>query len=122
VHVRDPAFYTMAATKGVLGAAEAYIEGLWDCDDLTGLIRIMSRNMRTTDSLDKGLARLSNLVLKGFAWAHRNTLRGSRSNIAAHYDLGNDLFRGIVDQLLGPGCRQQRHRQHQENQGEDFFH
>jgi cyclopropane-fatty-acyl-phospholipid synthase len=100
VYVRDPAFYPMVATKGVLGAAEAYIEGLWDCDNLTGLIRILSRNMRTTDSLDKGLARLSNIVLRGFAWAHRNTLRGSRANIAAHYDLGNELFEHFLDATM----------------------
>jgi cyclopropane-fatty-acyl-phospholipid synthase len=43
---------------------------------------------------------LGNLALRAFAWRHRNTLRGSRRNIAAHYDLGNDLFENFLDPTL----------------------
>lgn len=100
VSVRDPAFYSLITTQGIVGAGQAYIDGMWDCDDLTGLIRIMARNANATAGLDKGLARVGTVMLRAFAWRHRNTLRGSRKNIAAHYDLGNDLFEQFLDPTL----------------------
>ena len=90
--VRDPRFYRLVAANGSVGAGEAYIDGLWQCDDLVALIRVMVRNRDLLDGMETGLARLGGLAMKAWHALNRNTRAGSRRNIAAHYDLGNELF------------------------------
>lgn len=94
VHLRisDPRFYRLIAANGSVGAGEPYIENMWRCDDLVGLIRIMVRNRDLLDGIESGVARLGGWVLKAWHALRRNTRSGSRRNIAAHYDLGNALF------------------------------
>lgn len=94
VHLRvlDPRFYRLVAANGSVGAGEAYIEGMWRCDDLVALIRIMVRNRDLLDGMESGLARLGGWAMKAWHALNRNTRSGSRRNIAAHYDLGNKLF------------------------------
>lgn len=100
VCVHDDAFYRMTALNGSVGAGEAYMDGLWDCDDVVSLIRILVRNRDHLDAMETGLARLGGYVMKVWHAFGRNTLAGSRRNIAAHYDLGNDLFKLFLDQNL----------------------
>jgi len=94
VHVRvdDLAFYRAVAANGSVGAGEAFMDGLWHCDDLVGLVRLLVRNRDRLDSMESGLARLGGLAMRGWHALRRNTREGSRRNIAAHYDLGNDFF------------------------------
>jgi cyclopropane-fatty-acyl-phospholipid synthase len=102
--VRDPAFYAELAFGGSVGAAESYMLGHWDSDDLTALMRLMVRNEHALAGLERGLARLS-APLRHFAhWLHRNTRAGSRRNISAHYDLGNDFFRLMLDKTWMYSC------------------
>lgn len=97
LRVTDPAFYRLAAARGVLGAAEAYMEGMWETDDLGALTRLMARNAAVLRRMDGGAARLARPLLRWFARRRRNTRAGSRANIAAHYDLGNDFFAEFLD-------------------------
>lgn len=100
ITVHNPRFYRRIATGGSLGAAESYIEGDWDCDDLTRLIRIFLRNQSAADNLESGLAKLTGLMARGWHWLRRNTRAGSQRNIAAHYDLGNDFYKLFLDETL----------------------
>ncbi|MEO6689073.1 MAG: cyclopropane-fatty-acyl-phospholipid synthase family protein [Dokdonella sp.] len=100
VRVHDPAFYRMTALNGSVGAGEAFMDGLWDCDDLVSLIRILVRNRDHLDAMETGLARLGGSAMKVLHALSRNTRSGSRRNIAAHYDLGNDLFKLFLDKNL----------------------
>lgn len=100
VQVHDPAFYRHLALGGSVGAGEAYIEGFWDCDDLTTLFRLFVRNRDVLDGLETGFARLSASLLRLLHARNRNTRRGSQRNIAAHYDLGNDFFELFLDQSM----------------------
>ena len=97
VRVHDPRFYTDIAFGGSIGAGEAYMAGYWSCDDLTAVMRVMIGNMGVLDGMERGLARLGAPLRKALHWAARNSRRGSRRNIAAHYDLGNDFFRAFLD-------------------------
>ncbi len=99
VHLRihDPAFYRMAALNGSVGAGEAYMQGLWDCDDLVALVRVLVRNRDRLDAMDSGLAKLGGWAMRAMHVLTRNTRQGSRRNIAAHYDLGNSLFKLFLD-------------------------
>ncbi|MBD8873697.1 cyclopropane-fatty-acyl-phospholipid synthase family protein [Rhodanobacter sp. DHB23] len=92
VEVLDPGFYRALATHGSVGAGEAYMDGLWHCDDLVGLIRLLVRNRDLLDGMETGWARLGGMALRAWHALQRNTPSGSRRNIAAHYDLGNDFF------------------------------
>jgi cyclopropane-fatty-acyl-phospholipid synthase len=98
--VHDPAFYRRVALNGSVGAAEAYMDGLWDCDDLVALVRILLRNRTRLDAMERGTARLGTAVMRVAAALRRNTQAGSRRNIAAHYDLGNEFFALFLDDNL----------------------
>ncbi|MBV6416324.1 MAG: Tuberculostearic acid methyltransferase UfaA1 [Steroidobacteraceae bacterium] len=93
VEVLDCAFYRGIAANGSVGAGEAYMDGLWRCDDLVALVRLLLRNRALLDGMEGDLARLCALALRGWHALNRNSRAGSRRNIAAHYDLGNDFFR-----------------------------
>jgi cyclopropane-fatty-acyl-phospholipid synthase len=102
VHIRihDPSFYRQVGLNGSVGAGEAYMDGLWDCDDLVTLTRILVRNRDHLDAMETGLARIGGTAMRIWAALMRNTRKGSRRNIAAHYDLGNDLFKLFLDENL----------------------
>jgi len=100
VRVHDPAFYQRIALNGSVGAAEAYMDGQWDCDDLVALVRMLVRNRDRLDAMERGPARLGGALMRAWSTLRRNTRGGSRRNIAAHYDLGNDFFRLFLDDNL----------------------
>lgn len=100
IEVLDPAFYRAAAAQGSVGVGEAYMDGLWRCDDLVALVRLLVLNRDRLDAMETGLARFGGWLLRGWHALRRNTRSGSRRNIAAHYDLGNDLFELFLDKSM----------------------
>lgn len=104
IRVHDPRFYLRAALGGTLSVAQSYLDGDWDCDDLTSLFRIFVRDIETADGLDGGTARLLGIAHRVYHALRRNSREGSRRNIAAHYDLGNDFFRLWLDETLAYSC------------------
>ena len=100
VRVHDPRFYSEIAFGGSIGAGEAYMLGYWTTDNLTGLVQILLRNRQVLDGMEGGIAHLTAPLQKALHWAARNTHTGSRRNIAAHYDLGNDFFRVFLDPTM----------------------
>jgi cyclopropane-fatty-acyl-phospholipid synthase len=100
LRIRDPEFYRRTALNGSVGAAEAYMDGMWDCDDLVALVRILVRNRDRLDAMERGFARFGGALLRAWATLNRNTRAGSRRNIAAHYDLGNEFFKLFLDENL----------------------
>ncbi len=93
LRIHAPGFYRAVAANGSVGAGEAYMEGLWECDDLVGLVRLLVRNRDLLDEMETGLAKLGALAMRAVHALRGNTRDGSRRNVAAHYDLGNDFFR-----------------------------
>jgi len=104
ITVRRPQFWADAAFGGTVGAGESYMRGDWDCDDLTALVRIMVVNRELMNRLDSRLALISAPLRRMLHWLNRNSPEGSRRNIAAHYDLGNDLFRLFLDETMAYSC------------------
>jgi len=92
IEVFDPAFYRAVAANGSVGAGESYMDGQWHCSNLVGLIQLLVRNRDLLDGMETGLARLGGMAMRAWHALQRNTRSGSRRNIAAHYDLGNDFF------------------------------
>jgi cyclopropane-fatty-acyl-phospholipid synthase len=102
--VHSPRFWSALALGGSLGAAESYIAGEWVCDDLADLVRILVRNRRLLEATEAGLARLAVPFARLYHWLRRNTRAGSRANIAAHYDLGNDFYALFLDETMTYSC------------------
>jgi cyclopropane-fatty-acyl-phospholipid synthase len=100
IRVHDSRFWSEVAFGGSIGAGEAYMEGYWSTDDLTALVRLLLRNREVLDGMETGAAALARPVQKGLHWLNRNTRAGSRRNIAAHYDIGNDFFRLVLDPTM----------------------
>jgi cyclopropane-fatty-acyl-phospholipid synthase len=98
--VKDSRFYGDIAFGGSIGAAEAYMNDYWETNDLTGLIRLFVMNRSVLDGMEGGMASLTVPIQKALHWLNRNTQTGSRKNIAAHYDLGNDFFKIMLDETM----------------------
>lgn len=105
ITVKSPEFWSLSAFGGTVGAGEAYIHGYWRCDELTALVRIMVLNRHVMADMESGFAARSGSALRRVLhWANRNSRRGSARNIAAHYDLGNDLYRLMLDETMAYSC------------------
>lgn len=98
LRVHRPQFFWKALWGGSLAVAESYLDGDWDCDDLTSLFRLFARDSQTTLNLDRGLAMFVRMLHRVYHLWRDNTRSGSRKNIAAHYDLGNELFALMLDE------------------------
>ena len=91
LHIRDWRVFGAIAAKGDIGFAEAYMDGDWSTPDLAALLTLLAANR---DAIDRAV---NSSLLTG-AWQrvkhllNANTRRGSRRNVAAHYDLGNAFY------------------------------
>lgn len=100
ITVSDINTYQRTILGGSNGSAGAYIEGLWSCDNLTNLIRILLRNRESLDNMETGLARFAQFTYQILHRFNRNSKSGSRKNISAHYDLGNHFFELFLDKRM----------------------
>ncbi|HKL01651.1 MAG TPA: cyclopropane-fatty-acyl-phospholipid synthase family protein [Desulfotignum sp.] len=100
IQVHDTAFFTRVITDGSIGAAESYVEGHWDTDDLTAVIRIIVGNQPVLDRMDNRLAKLVKPLLRLAHLRRQNSKKGARQNILAHYDLGNDMYQAFLDPAM----------------------
>ena len=99
VIVRSPSAWR-AAARGSKGLAEAYVAGLWDSPDLTAVFEVAARNLRGIDELRRRLWPVRAPFQRARALWVRNTPSRSRADIAAHYDLGNELFSLMLDETM----------------------
>ena len=100
VQILDPTVWGMIASNGSIGAGEAFIHGYWRSPDLTKVVRVMVSNMEVLDAMEGGLARIGRPLIQCLHWLNRNTRQGSQKNIAAHYDLGNQMFEQFLDPTM----------------------
>ena len=100
VIVHEASFYSDIIFGGTVGSGEAYMARSWDCHELTDLVRIILRNEHVLNSIDGGFGKMMLPLHKAFHFLHRNSLSGSRKNIGAHYDLGNDMFEQFLDPTM----------------------
>jgi cyclopropane-fatty-acyl-phospholipid synthase len=97
VHIHNPAAYAQVLSGGSIGAGEAYIHGHWSSPSLVEVTRLFSANLAVLEGMEARRSWWVALALRLAHWRSRNTRSGSRENIAAHYDLGNDFFRLFLD-------------------------
>ena len=100
LQIHTPRFFRRLVSGGEIGLGEAYMDGDWTTPDLVGLVRLMLANR---DVLGRTPAWASAVSRVRDAVGHRlrtNTVAGSRRNIRAHYDLGNEFFRLFLDERM----------------------
>jgi cyclopropane-fatty-acyl-phospholipid synthase len=96
VTVIDEQMYRCFALGGSVGAGEGFIDGFWKCDDLTAFVEIFAINQKQLDNFEKKFSLISGFFNKLSHLKNRNSKDGSKKNIAAHYDLGNDLYSSFL--------------------------
>jgi cyclopropane-fatty-acyl-phospholipid synthase len=92
--------YWRLLTGGSLAAAEAWMDGDWESQQLTQLLQILARNGQVLGRLERGFRLLGKPVARLRHWTRRNSRAQARENIAAHYDLGNDFYAHFLDDEL----------------------
>ncbi|HCI3537957.1 TPA: class I SAM-dependent methyltransferase [Acinetobacter baumannii] len=101
IEVHNPLLMDLILKNGVLGAAEGYIRGDWSSEHLVELIQILARNRAVLDQINQNvIAQASQFFLKAWYQNRKNSISGSRKNIAEHYDLSNDFFKLFLDPSL----------------------
>lgn len=109
VEILDDAAWNLLASNGSIGAGEGYIHGYWRSPDLALVTRLFVANLEVLDALEGGLARLGRPALRLLHRLNRNSKRGARRNILAHYDLGNALFEQLLDPTMMYSAAQFEH-------------
>lgn len=99
IRVRERSAISAVVTQGDIGFAESYMRGEWDTDDLATLMHFVCQNVSALEHFFHG----NRLFRLFFAILHRlrpNTKTGSKKNIHAHYDLGNDFYSLWLDETM----------------------
>jgi len=100
LHIHHHSTWRDLLTGGSVGAAESWVAGDWDSPDLVALLQFFTRNIDRMNAFEDRFSWITKPALKGLHWLNRNTRAGSRKNISAHYDLGNDLFETFLDPTM----------------------
>ncbi len=100
VQVTDSAFYHELASGGSVGAAESWVRGHWKTPDLLKVMQLMAANIDLLNAIDDRSSALERVALRALHLLNRNSKAGSRRNIEAHYDLGNEMFALFLDPTM----------------------
>jgi len=98
--VHNERFFARAVWGGDIGFGESFVDGDWSTPDLVAVVRLAVRNLEGLEQRQRAYSVLSRMANWLRHRGNRNTLEGSRRNIAYHYDLGNDFYRLFLDHTL----------------------
>lgn len=104
INIHDASFYQDVINNGSIGAAEAFIDGKWTSPDLTLVIQAMAKNQSKLDQIENKVQWLSKFKKLLLRRKNANTEQGSKRNILAHYDLGNELYTRFLDPAMQYSC------------------
>ncbi|WP_158797758.1 cyclopropane-fatty-acyl-phospholipid synthase family protein [Pedobacter sp. L105] len=103
--IKDQAFYKNLVLYGDIGFGEGFVNGLWDTDNITNVIKWVLLNIENAPSVSG--SKTKTVALNIFKWFNRiyhnsrsNTIAGSQKNISEHYDLNNDFFATFLDPTM----------------------
>ena len=89
-----------AFTGGTIGVAESYMDGDWESPDVTSFLELFVVNVETGENIAGATGFLVGAVHRIRHWLNSNTKRGSKRNISAHYDLGNEFYKQWLDPTM----------------------
>jgi len=105
ITINDNEFFKRVILFGDIGFGEAYVDGLWDTDNITHVIKWVLYNIENAPSVSgsktqNAALNLLKLYNKLSHFKRANTVEGSRKNISEHYDLNNDFFASFLDPTM----------------------
>lgn len=98
VKILHPRFYRRLLQGADIGAAESYIDGDWETEDLTKALQLIAENMFILDDIIKRFSFITAPFHRLIHQLRKNKPTTARKNIAAHYDLGNRFYEAFLDQ------------------------
>jgi cyclopropane-fatty-acyl-phospholipid synthase len=105
IRINSTEFYKQVILFGDIGFGEAYVNGLWDTDNITNVIKWVLLNIENAPGLSG--SKTQTLALNLLKWFNKlahykraNSIDGSKKNISAHYDLNNDFFASFLDPTM----------------------
>jgi cyclopropane-fatty-acyl-phospholipid synthase len=105
MQIKTPDFFQRVVLFGDIGFAESYIDGEWETDNLTALLKIFLLNVEEISVLSGSKRKYSLMNILKFVnrisyTLRRNSKTGSKRNISEHYDLSNDFFALFLDSSM----------------------
>ena len=100
VTVHNSDVYVKLLRGGILASGEAYIDGDWSSPNLPMVTQLFSANLSTLEKMRYQQNFVGRIRLALGHFSNRNTVEGSRRNIATHYDLGNNFFKLFLDERM----------------------
>jgi cyclopropane-fatty-acyl-phospholipid synthase len=105
MQIKTPDFFQRVVLFGDIGFAESYVDGEWETDNLTALLKIFLLNVEEISILSGSKRKYSLMNILKFVnrisyTLHRNSKTGSKRNISEHYDLSNDFFALFLDSSM----------------------
>ncbi|MGH1486335.1 MAG: class I SAM-dependent methyltransferase [Cellvibrionaceae bacterium] len=98
--VHHDSVYRDVLFNGTVGSGEAYMKGSWESPNLTNVIRLMCKNMEMLHKINQGWSKINSKVAGVLHRLKPNSKENAKLHIAAHYDLGNDLFSLFLDPTM----------------------
>ncbi|PTT04172.1 cyclopropane-fatty-acyl-phospholipid synthase [Pedobacter sp. HMWF019] len=105
IQIIDVDFFRVLVLYGDIGFGEAYVDGLWETENITDVIKWILLNIEHAPSVSGSKTKV--LALNLLKWLNRiyhnnrsNSISGSQKNISAHYDLNNDFFACFLDETM----------------------
>ena len=102
--VRDPQVYERVLRNGSIGLGESYADGWWDTDNLAGFLRLALHGLRPLHDRQDRVHRALSPIVDPIARLHRADPARDIRNVRAHYDIGNEFFRRILDDTMAYSC------------------
>lgn len=100
IRVHDIRLFKAIIFGGEPAAGNTYIKGWWSSDNLINVMRLFTLNREVLFSFKSGFASLAKRAYAITHLANKNTQQGSKRNITAHYDIGNDLYALFLDETM----------------------
>ncbi len=100
IHLKNWNICYRALSNGTIGVAETYMDGDWESPDIAAFLELFLVNDEAIQDYANGKRGLPRLVERVRHWMNANTRKGSKRNISAHYDLGNDFYKQWLDPTM----------------------
>ncbi|MGB0036958.1 MAG: cyclopropane-fatty-acyl-phospholipid synthase family protein [Candidatus Acidiferrales bacterium] len=104
LEIHDERFFLRALLGGDIGIGESFMDGDWSSPDVVSAVRLAIRNADLLEPKNRSVSAVRRWIDIARQRLRSNTISGSRRNIHAHYDLGNDFFRLFLDRSLVYSC------------------
>jgi cyclopropane-fatty-acyl-phospholipid synthase len=104
VRVHDARTYRALLWRGSIGLGQSYVDGWWDCDDLTALVRVLVRNRKVLGEVQDRFGRATTRITDPVRRLKRRSPAADGRDVRAHYDIGNEFFSRMLDPTMSYSC------------------